>query len=590
MNILFFQHPLAPLGVTRWLVRWWRSLAEPYRTLFKRINALTRQVQSQQELIENLSRLQRWEKKKRSSTSLSDMFVFRRQLKRFVNKIPHRTLIAERIPQYQERSALLPGGVNTPFPIVVVPDVDLELLFKSHERLKENLQRRHWIVDVKKVEADYRIWKKLDENLAEASARRVSVWSFSLASTSPWSSSLSARTSSTVGRTIPRAQREVSRRLPSTAGAAARVGSRNEFVEVSLRIRNATQIEFDDAIVARFSRSDVVGRRAVLVLRVRRIVSRTKIRLGKTFFFSFRSAQLEYLLLNFFNKSLDTYQMQFCSTVNVVQSFVIEAFGYHFSDIKNVFNIVGEFFFPGEFFSSIGVRRSLVETDDEENSGELLHLFGASTPLGIVSPFIRTNFPKEALPFYIYSIGRNYTPHQGQSSCIELLGRVTRNFLGESLTSFPVFQPFPTNLRSICWSTISTKSPMNKRNISTTCWKKHWRLRQRSARKRSTWPRTRSITFSFSWLRSSPVSTISWTSLCASVSRRPTNFSLTNRCVWTSKFIFRRSWIMFASVRFRWSTIIWRDDWWSNTVLTSEATSRWFTRVSPMCLNCPNAF
>ena len=159
-----------------------------------------------------------------------------------------------------------------------------------------------------------------------------------------------------MGRTIPRAQREVSRRLPSTAGAAARVGSRNEFVEVSLRIRNATQIEFDDAIVARFSRSDVVGRRAVLVLRVRRIVSGTKLRLGKTFFFSFCSAQLEYLLLNFFNKSLDTYHMQFCSTVNVVRSFVIEAFGYHFSDIKNVFNIVGEFFFPGEF-SSNDVRR-----------------------------------------------------------------------------------------------------------------------------------------------------------------------------------------------------------------------------------------
>ena len=530
-------------------------------------------------------------RKKRSFTSLSDMFVFRRQLKRFVNKIPHRTLIAERIPQYQERSALLPGGVNTPFPIVVVPDVDLELLFKSHERLKENLQRRHWIVDVKKVEADYRIWKKARRELGRSfSTTRFGLIVLTFFDFTLTPSSLSARTSSTVGRTIPRAQREVSRRLPSTAGAAARVGSRNEFVEVSLRIRNATQIEFDDAIVARFSRSDVVGRRAVLVLRVRRIVSRTKIRLGKTFFFSFCSAQLEYLLLNFFNKSLDTYQMQFCSTVNVVQSFVIEAFGYHFSDIKNVFNIVGEFT-SDEFFSSIDVRgSSLVETDDEENSGELLHLFGASTPLGIVSPFIRTNFPKEALPFYIYSIGRNYTPHQGQSSCIELLGRVTRNFLGESLTSFPVFQPFPTNLRSICWSTISTKSPMNKRNISTTCWKKHWRLRQRSARKRSTWPRTRSITFSFSWLRSSPVSTISWTSLCASVSRRPTNFSLTNRCVWTSKFIFRRSWIMFASVRFRWSTIIWRDDWWSNTVLTSEATSRWFTRVSPMFLNCPNAF
>ena len=54
---------------------------------------------------------------------------------------------------------------------------------------------------------------------------------------------------------------------------------------------------------------------------------------------------------------------------------------------------------------------------------ELLHLFGTSTPLGIISPFIRTDFPREALPYYIYSIGRNYTPHSGQSSCIELLGK-----------------------------------------------------------------------------------------------------------------------------------------------------------------------
>jgi hypothetical protein len=46
--------------------------------------------------------------------------------------------------------------------------------------------------------------------------------------------------------------------------------------------------------------------------------------------------------LNYFNKSLDAYDIQFCSAVNVVKSFVIEAFGYHFSDIKNVFNIVGK--------------------------------------------------------------------------------------------------------------------------------------------------------------------------------------------------------------------------------------------------------
>lgn len=109
--------------------------------------------------------------------SFSEMFVLRRRNRFFLNEIQRRTLIAERIPQYQERSALLPGGVNTPFPIVLVPDVDLELLFKSHERLKENLQRRHWIVDVKKVEDDYKLWKKLDKNLAEASARRVPVGS-----------------------------------------------------------------------------------------------------------------------------------------------------------------------------------------------------------------------------------------------------------------------------------------------------------------------------------------------------------------------------------------------------------------------------
>lgn len=86
-----------------------------------------------------------------------------------------RTLIAERIPHYKERSALLPGGMNTPFPIVVEPDVDLELLFKSHERLQENLQRRHWIVDVKKVEHDYQLWKTLNKQLAEAGERRIHV-------------------------------------------------------------------------------------------------------------------------------------------------------------------------------------------------------------------------------------------------------------------------------------------------------------------------------------------------------------------------------------------------------------------------------
>jgi hypothetical protein len=120
--------------------------------------------------------------------------------------------------------------------------------------------------------------------------------------------------------------------------------------------------------------------------------------------------------------------MQFCSTVNVVKSFVIEAFGYHFSDIKNVFNIVGTK--KSKELKTYNFDISLAEhdDDDDENSVELLHLFGTATPLGIVSPFIRTNFPKEALPYYVYSIGRNYNPHSGQSSCIELLGRIFKNY------------------------------------------------------------------------------------------------------------------------------------------------------------------
>ena len=64
------------------------------------------------------------------------------------------------------------------------------------------------------------------------------------------------------------------------------------------------------------------------------------------------------------------------------------------------------------------------EHEDDENAVELLHLFGTSTPLGIIAPFIRTCFPEGSLPYYIYSIGRNYTPHSGQSSCIELLGKI----------------------------------------------------------------------------------------------------------------------------------------------------------------------
>lgn len=99
------------------------------------------------------------------------MILIRRQARFFLHEI-RRTLIAERIPQYKERSALLPGGLNTPFPVVVEPDIDLELLFKSPERLQENLQRRHWIVDVKKVEHDYHLWKKLNKQIAEAASSK----------------------------------------------------------------------------------------------------------------------------------------------------------------------------------------------------------------------------------------------------------------------------------------------------------------------------------------------------------------------------------------------------------------------------------
>ena len=106
-----------------------------------------------------------------------DMIVLRRQARWFLHE-SRRTLIAERIPQYKERSALLPGGVHTPFPIVVEPDIDLELLFKSHQQLQDNLQRRHWIVDVKKVEHDYHLWKSLHKRLADASTHPSQVMSF----------------------------------------------------------------------------------------------------------------------------------------------------------------------------------------------------------------------------------------------------------------------------------------------------------------------------------------------------------------------------------------------------------------------------
>ncbi|CAF0824556.1 unnamed protein product [Rotaria sp. Silwood1] len=294
------------------------------------------------------------------------MIIIRRQTQFYFHVI-RRTLIAERIPQYKERSALLPGGLNTPFPIVVEPDIDLELLFKSHEQLQENLQRRHWIVDVKKVEHDYQLWKKLNRQIAEATARRTRLdelhqWGEQLYSLNAKFLVACLRLPAPLHGAVPE---------PSTRKLLYEYGSQRKSSLTMRSWRDLAEVTSLDA--APFS----------------------------SFAFG-EFAQLEYTLLNYFNKSLDTYNMQFCSAVNVVKSFVIEAFGYHFSDIKNVFNIVAEH-------------------DDDENSVELLHLFGTSTPLGIVSPFIRTNFLKDSLPYYVYSIGRNYNPHSGQSSCIELL-------------------------------------------------------------------------------------------------------------------------------------------------------------------------
>ncbi|CAF2081947.1 unnamed protein product [Rotaria magnacalcarata] len=298
--------------------------------------------------------------------SVLDMIIIRRHTKCFLHEI-RRTLIAERIPQYKERSALLPGGLNTPFPIVVEPDIDLELLFKSHEQLQENLQRRHWIVDVKKVEHDYHLWKKLNKQIAEATARRSQ-----LEELHQWGEQLYALNAKFLVACL---------RLPAPLhGAVPEITGRKLLYEYGSQ------------------------RKSSLTMRSwRDLAEVTSLDAAPFSSFAFGEfAQLEYTLLNYFNKSLDAYNMQFCSTVNVVKSFVIEAFGYHFSDIKNVFNIVAEH-------------------DDDENSVELLHLFGTSTPLGIVSPFIRTNFTSDALPYYVYSIGRNYNPHSGQSSCIELL-------------------------------------------------------------------------------------------------------------------------------------------------------------------------
>ncbi|CAF0999576.1 unnamed protein product [Adineta steineri] len=296
------------------------------------------------------------------------MIIIRRQTRFFLHEI-RRTLIAERIPQYKERSALLPGGLHTPFPTVVEPDIDLELLFKSHEQLQDNLQRRHWIVDVKKVEHDYQLWKKLNRQIAEATVKRQSQ---------------------------PEELRQLGEQLHSLNA---------KFLVACLRLPAPLHTAVPQSSIPKLLFEYGSQRKSSLTMRSwRDLAEVTSIDAAPFSSFAFGEfAQLEYILLNYFNKSLDTYNMQFCAAVNVVKSFVIEAFGYHFSDIKNVFNIV-------------------VEHDaDDENSVELLHLFGTSTPLGIVSPFIRTNFLSNALPYYVYSIGRNYSPHIGQSSCIELL-------------------------------------------------------------------------------------------------------------------------------------------------------------------------
>ena len=166
---------------------------------------------------------------KKSNHFRYEMFGVRRHGTRWFQEF-RRTLIAERIPHYKERSALLPAGINSPFPFVVEPDIDLELLFRSHEQLQDNLQRRHWIVDVKKVEHDYQLWKKLNKQLAEAGERQISVnfFIFNIEFRGREKKFVHryffflVRTSSTVGRTIVFVECSISGRLSSFTSAITR--------------------------------------------------------------------------------------------------------------------------------------------------------------------------------------------------------------------------------------------------------------------------------------------------------------------------------------------------------------------------------
>ena len=143
-----------------------------------------------------------------------------------------------------------------------------------------------------------------------------------------------------MGRSIVCIKCKISCCLSSTTCSFTCSCTRDKYTEIIIRTWQSTKIEFDNEIMerSRWSHNDRCC--TIFFVCIRWIVNNTTKANFSFLWNSISSAQLEYLLLNYFNKSLDAFNMQFCNAANVVQSFVIEAFGYHFSDIKNVFNIV----------------------------------------------------------------------------------------------------------------------------------------------------------------------------------------------------------------------------------------------------------
>ncbi|CAF1556674.1 unnamed protein product, partial [Didymodactylos carnosus] len=300
--------------------------------------------------------------------------------------------IIDRIAQYKERSAILPG-VGSPFPTIVQPDIDLEALFKSRDQLQINLQRRHWIVDVNKLYADFRKWQTLNEQINSTTQEYLNC-SELLKQHSHHDPQQSNYYKQKVAELRTNIQQFREQLQPLNA----------KFLVACLRLPNALHVAVPEKGDVKLIFEHGVQRKSSLTMRSWRDLSEV-IKQDATPFskYSFGEfAQLEYLLLSYFNNELDRHDMNFCSSVNVCKSFVIEAFGRNFADMKNGFNIIEEH-------------------PDEEHTVDLYHLYGTASPIGLIAPFIRKNFSTDSLPFFVYSIGRNYSPEHGQSSCIELL-------------------------------------------------------------------------------------------------------------------------------------------------------------------------